>query len=125
MFADAEREAAIVNRDAVDPQRFCHTGWDLRPWWQVEFDGVYDIEHVRIHNRVGFEQRLKRFSLLASFDGELWRELFRKSDDSEFRVFDARIGVPKPARWLRLRADGVGYLHVSGCQVLGKPANPK
>jgi FkbM family methyltransferase len=124
-FPNAELEAAIVNCRMVDPQRFCHTGWEPRPWWQVEFDGCFDLDHVRIHNRVGLEQRLKRFSLLGSLEGEIWRELFRKSDDDEFRVFDARIAEPIPVRWLRLRSDGVGYLHVSGCEAFGKPANPK
>ncbi|THD45382.1 MAG: FkbM family methyltransferase [Bradyrhizobium sp.] len=124
-FPEPEREAAIVNGATADPDRFCHTGWEPWPWWQVEFDGAYDLHHVRVRNRRGVEQRLKRFSLLGSLDGEIWRELHRKSDGAEFHVYDAAIVDARPARWLRLRLDGVEFLHISQCEVFGERSDAK
>ena len=105
-----------------------HTDAGRDPWWQVDLEGIYAVERVRLFNRDAFAERLLRFSVLGSLDGVTWDILASKSDDRVFGPDGAPYTLDLPRhpslRYLRVRLDGLSCLHFKECQVFGTPADP-
>jgi FkbM family methyltransferase len=104
----------------------CHTGREHNPWWQTDLGAVALVHRVVIFNRRDLADRLKNFSILASLDGTSWRVVFTKADEQIFGEYDGRPYVVElnevcRARFIRLRLDGEGCLHVAEVQVFGEP----
>jgi hypothetical protein len=116
-------------RGANNGQIYCpygfHTDWESNPWWQVDLQDQFLIRRVVLYNRQVCEDRLKYFSVLKSLDGLNWQVMLKKQDDSIFfnhLPYVAEVSGNHLARYVRIRLDGVGFLHFSECQVFGEPA---
>ena len=84
------------------------------------------LDRVRLLNRPLHEHRARRFSILASSDGEAWTEVLRKDDDGDFggrdgAPFDAPLPPGAPARFVKVRQHGVGCLHLDQVELFGAP----
>ncbi len=106
-----------------------HTGEEKDPWWQVDLQGLFLVQEVRIHNRQHCAQRLSFFSLLTSVDGIDWHVAFRKLDESVFGETDpapyvVRLDGGQAARFVRVRLDGNRPLHFVECEILGTELAP-
>lgn len=124
-----EEDARGANNGHISGQVGFHTDWEQEPWWQVDLEGEYLIRKVVIFNRQQEAHRLKHFSLLRSLDGRQWKRFFRKIDSTVFGEADvhpyiAEITGDRPARFVRVRLDGHGYLHFNECQVFGDALDP-
>jgi hypothetical protein len=116
-------------RGANNGQIYCpygfHADWESNPWWQVDLQDQFLVRRVVLYNRQECEDRLKYLSILKSLDGQIWQVILRKQDDSIFfnhRPYVAEMSQDHLARYIRIRLDGVGFLHFSECQVFGEPA---
>jgi hypothetical protein len=102
----------------------CHTGEDQEPWWQVDLGGIEAICEVRVFNRIGngsFRSRHLTFSV--SPDGSVWREVFRKTDDTIFGGIDGFplrwITAPVEARFFRITLLARTFLHFDQVEIYG------
>ncbi len=106
-----------------------HTDGERDPWWQVDLEATCAVERVCVFNRDHFPERLRRFSVLGSFDGTVWDILASKSDDQVFGADGKPFVLDLPGRpvlrFLRVRLDGLDCLHFKECQVFGVPADPE
>ena len=116
-------------KGANNGQIYCpygfHTDCESNPWWQVDLQDQFLIHKVVLYNRQECEDRLKYFSILKSLDGLNWQIIFRKQDSLVFfnhLPYVAEISGDHVARYVRIRLDGVDFLHFSECQVFGEPA---
>ncbi len=106
-----------------------HTSSEKAPWWQVDLGKPVTLGRAVIYNRCdeGCAGRLKHFRLLVSDDGKAWKEAYRHDGS-----LVGGVGLGKPlsvdlagrrGRFLRLRLDGGGFLHLDEVEVYaaGKP----
>lgn len=115
------------NGEITRPYGF-HTDCEGNPWWQVDLQDQFLIRRVLLYNREGCEERLKYFSILKSLDGKRWQVIFSKQDNSVFGHDDAlpyvaEISGDHLARYVKIRLNGVDFLHFSECQVFGELAS--
>jgi FkbM family methyltransferase len=110
--------AVAVSGDLTSP-RFFHTAEEFFPWWQVDLRGECVIHRVEIENRPYFPERLQRFTLLGSLDGQSWRTLQAVRTAAAPRYIVA-FETPRLARFLRVRLDGHGVLHFRQFQAFGE-----
>lgn len=106
-----------------------HTRSEDHPWWQVDLGQAYDLGLVVIFNRRDCcQERMRKFSILASMDGANWSTLYEYdgarvwgSDGSPYRapVFTTRNGrgIPPKARYVRIVLDGRDCLHLDQVEV--------
>ena len=114
---------------ALDVDYGFHTNEEKDPWWQVDLQGCFLLEEVRLYNRRHCAHRLSFFSVLTSVDGIDWNVAYRKLDD---RVFGETEQAPyvfgldgdDPARFVRIRLDGNQPLHFVECEILGTEPAP-
>jgi FkbM family methyltransferase len=123
-----EADARQANNGDKSGKMWCHTGEEANPWWQVDLQESYLIQGAVLFNRPDQAGRLKRFRLLTSLDGETWRCVYQKKDDSIFgkSVTDSFAINFKPtlARFVRISLDGHGFLHFSELEVFGEKPDP-
>ena len=117
-----EVDARIANNGDVISQTWFHTAVENDPWWQVDLGELFFIEKIIIYNRNDQRDRLKRFTVLGSSDGDSWKTMTEKADDNTFSVFAADVFEPDPARFVRVRLDGRNCLHFRECQIFGRRA---
>lgn len=109
--------------DRADREYSNHTAEELFPWWQVDLGEAYRIDTVRLFNRRTFAERLSRFSILASVDQSDWMTIHRHDGKSVLGAGDdgasIAIDCPNLARYVRVRMDGFGPLHLRAVQIFG------
>ena len=120
-----EEDARGANCDVIpDDYGFC-TANEASPWWQTDLQDVFAISEIQITNRRTSPERLRRFSLLGSLDGETWELLYQKCDDSVFGQNGDESLILRfsrhqhAARYVRLRLEGTGFLHFRSVRVFG------
>lgn len=118
-------DAKTANNGDVTSPNFFHTEFETSPWWQVDLEGLYIIEKIVVYNRLDYVERLQQFSIIGSADGNLWTEIYSKSDDEVFNLFARNISGQKPVRFVRIRLDRPGVLHFREFQVFGRPAEAR
>jgi FkbM family methyltransferase len=121
-------DAAGANNGVRDGKMGFHTGYEDRPWWQVDLGQPHLLREVRIYNRASNYDRLNNFTILGSFDGLDWFELHKKADSKLFGhhlpdYYAARFAAAVSARFVRIRLDGRSFLHFSECEVFGSPVD--
>jgi FkbM family methyltransferase len=121
-----EADAAFVVEgiiDRADREYANHTAEELFPWWQVDLGDAYRIDAVRLFNRQTCAERLARFSILASADQSNWMTIYKHDGQSVLGADDdgATIAIDRPnlARYVRVRMDGFGFLHLRAVQIFG------
>ncbi|MFL5251647.1 MAG: FkbM family methyltransferase [Rhodopila sp.] len=123
-----EADASIANNGDTASASFFHTDHEVAPWWQVDLGDYFIIEQLRLFNRRDFAERLLRFTVLVSLSGEpdTWLPIYHKNDDTQFGrgngipfLVDLEGGYL--ARYVRIRKDDPGVLHLRECEVLGYP----
>ncbi len=117
-------DAAIATSGDVESSRYFHTGEDLFPWWQVDLGRDCVIHRVEILNRGDAPNRLNRFTLLGSLDGETWLSL-QVVRTSAAERYELRFEPPRLARFLRVRLDALEMLHFRQCLVFGEPGESR
>jgi FkbM family methyltransferase len=109
--------------DRADREYANHTGDELFPWWQVDLGGTYRIDTVRLFNRRSYAERFARFTILASVDKTSWTTIHKHEGKTILGADDdgATITIEQPnlARFIRVRMDGFGPLHLRAVQVFG------
>ena len=126
--ADIESDAAFANDGILDrPDREYgnHTAKQRNPWWQVDLGTAFVLNAVRIYNRRTHAERLRRFSILTSLDGEHWDTAYRKGDPSVFGTngegaLTVDLAIEPLARWVRIRLDDDEPLSLRECEVFGR-----
>lgn len=117
-------DARGANNGVRDGAFGFHTGYEDRPWWQVDLGQVRPIHEIRLYNRKANYDRLSRFTILASTDGDAWSEIHTKSDAATFGksvadYYPVLLEAPVSARFVRVRRDEPGLLDFCECEVLG------
>jgi FkbM family methyltransferase len=121
----AEDACVATDGDTASPRFFC-TDHEASPWWQVDLGAACMVEGLRIFNRVPHHNRLMRFSVLVSMTGADWMPVWREFDAAFVDALDTPLAVtlasPSLARFVRIRKDDPGYLHLRECEVFGRSA---
>lgn len=120
-----EEDAKGGNDGAISGSYGFHTEREQNPWWQVDLEQVFTVQEVRLFNRHdNTAGRLRRFSLLKSFDGENWEVMFQKQDDTIFDLdpYVVKLEPGELTRFIRVRLDGSDYLHFDECCIYGSAA---
>jgi FkbM family methyltransferase len=120
----AAEDARGANSGVIPDDYGFHTDTEPQPWWQVDLQQVVAVRRVAILNRRTYTDRLSRFSLLKSLDGQEWSVFFSKTDPVPFggagdERYVAEIVGDHGARFVRVRLDGTNPLHFRQCQVFG------
>lgn len=125
-------DAAFVVEGIIDrPDREYanHTAEELFPWWQVDLGEAFRIDTVRLFNRRSWAERLARFSVLVSVDQSNWTTIYRHDGESILGAGDdgATIAIDRPnlSRYVRVRMDGFGHLHLRAVQIFGHRPDQK
>jgi len=124
---DLARAAAAGNDGRITGAAAFHTEFEAEPWWQVDLEGPHAITHVRLFNRMGFQERCTRVSILVSMTGVEFTLAAAKLDAALFGGVDGHPYVfefdpPVPARFVRVALIGEGILHLDEIEVYGEPA---
>ena len=85
------------------------------------------MRRIRIFNRSDIPEATHHFTVLTSLTGKTddWLKLYRKDTDTTFGRGNDDPFVVTPdiqciARFVRIRLDRVGFLHLRECEVLGR-----
>ncbi|XP_033747944.1 uncharacterized protein LOC117332963 [Pecten maximus] len=105
---------------------------DNNPWWQVDLEGVYSIDHVSVQNRLKFADRLKDFIVEISETNAIGQNGHLKNSKLCYNYTEAHV----PSAELRTLACPTGtvgrYLRITKsssiltlCEVIveGKPVS--
>jgi F5/8 type C domain len=91
-----EEDARGGNNGTISGSYGFHTEKEQDPWWQVDLEEVFEVQEIRVYNRLdNTAGRLRHFSLLRSLNGADWEIFLQKTDDS---IFDT-----EPFVWLCYR----------------------
>ncbi len=114
-----EDAAGAVDGDTRGGFRF-HTGQDENPFWQVDLGDRHPLGSVAVYNP-HMPERLARFQLLLSEDGQVWREAYRHDDSPPV---GAGPGKPflvtleeQSARFVRIQVPGRNWMHLNQVEV--------
>ncbi len=91
-----------------------HTNVEAQPWWQVDLEGLHDVDRVVLHNRTDCcSDRLQNFRVRISENGTTW------FDFPFTGVASAQTTIPinHPARYVRVQLDGTNALSLAEVQV--------
>ncbi len=95
-----------------------HTGQDNPPWWQVDLGREQPIALVRIYSP-HFSERLTKFRLLVSGDGNSWKPVYTHGTTSnETKRFDVELKDVE-ARYVRIAASTHTWMHLDEVMVFG------
>jgi hypothetical protein len=102
-----------------------HTVKESDPWWMVDLGSPRPINEVVIYNRLDEQcpERARNIIVTVSTDGEKWTELHRNGG----KLFGGIDGNPlritchagMMARFVRIRIDGIEFLHLDEVEVYG------
>lgn len=108
-----------------------HTGLKDNPWWQVDLGQPCRIHLIEILNRArpAASGRFSAFTILVSGDGAAWQPCHVAQAGTRVSADPARphvVTLPQPAqaRFLRIRQDGAGPMHLRRIRVFGRPDQP-
>lgn len=109
----------------VMPNSFSiHTEIEDNPWWKVDLDAVFPIDHIIVYNRRdGFASRARTLKVEVSPDGMHWITThagityFGSSEASSLRI---PLGGQILARFVRLSLTERQYLHLAQVQVFAQ-----
>jgi len=112
-------------REAVSgkmPESFSiHTEIEDNPWWKLDLDGIYPIDHIIVYNRRdSFASRARTLKVEVSRDGAEWITIhagityFGCSEASSLRL---PLGGRVLARFVRLSLTERQYLHLAQVEV--------
>lgn len=126
-----EVRAARALAGRVSGRPSFQTDHEPEPWWQVDLEDAYSLAEVRLYNRTDDLEAaasIARFRILASLDGENWREVFAKLDGEPFGGADGAPFRWRPspsvvARHVRVRLVGAGSLSLDHVEVYGLAAD--
>jgi hypothetical protein len=95
------------------------TGRELKPWWEVDLEGDYDLTRVKITNRGSYQSRLKNFDVF-------YYDAARNEIASYYYPYAVGANVTLPlagenVRHVRVQLRGTEYLHMAEVEVLGLP----
>jgi hypothetical protein len=102
-----------------------HTEFENEPWWDVDLGASQPIGCIRLYNRTDLAmERAARFRLLASDDGEVWIEFFRRDDAEPFggltgEPFTWSCDQGIQARFVRIQLLGRNNLHLDQVAIFG------
>jgi hypothetical protein len=124
--ADPAQDARRGNNGVITGDLGFHTAAEDQPWWVVDLLKVHRIVEIRLHNRLANAYRTRWLSLWTSITMEEWQLLARRTDDSDFGGADGNPYIVMPetpveARFLRIKLDHWGILHLDEVQVFGEP----
>ncbi len=98
------------------PQYFFHTQEEKDPTIEFDLGRVQQVSAVQVDNRLdGFTDRAIPLFVEISQDHKRWKTVARKGED--FTIWRATF-APASARWVRLRAHKVTFLHLSRVRIL-------
>lgn len=106
-----------------------HTNNELNPWWQVDLQDVYDIEHIEVWNRTNSccRERLANFYVIVSdqpfssfnLSTTLNQQGVSNYYNSAFPNPSSSIAVNRTGRYVRLQLSGQGEINMAELQVFG------
>ncbi|GBQ63322.1 hypothetical protein AA103196_0558 [Ameyamaea chiangmaiensis NBRC 103196] len=112
------------SRGLVQGQDYAfHTRHEYFPWCDVDLLSPRPVSRITLENTHFDPQNLQQFSLLGSDDGIHWTPLYAHTDwtipdhHHDFRI-EVVLPAPRMARFLRVRVDALGCLHLRGLTVL-------
>lgn len=122
-------DARGANNGLITGGHGFHTDHEDGPWWQVDLGMLCAIDQVWLFNRQQEAGRLRCFSILGSVDGTDWTILHQKTSSQVFgenlEPYIARIGDALDVRFVRIRLDGLEWLHFDECMVFATAPRPK
>ena len=122
----SEGEAAAAVSGVMPSDFAFHTAYEQHPWWMVDLGGIFPIETIIVHNRVGLlQERAARLRVeIGPIPGE-WALVH-----AGFALFGARgrgrplelhLGGHLEGRYVRLSLDSKESLHLAQVEVLVSP----
>jgi hypothetical protein len=119
---ELRRDAEGGNDGDTDAEFGFHTGFQDGPWWAVDLAAEHAVRCVRLFNRKLLEHRLRTFLVEASLDFVSWRVAYRH-DPADRKILYARpieiaLEPPVSARYIRVRLERKGVLHLAEVEVL-------
>lgn len=92
------------------------TNADPQAWWQVDLQGVHQVDRVELWNRTdGWGFRLQDFDMRVSADGLVWTDFFHPGPAGDA----LSVAVNLPARYVRVQLRGADYLQLAEVEVYG------
>lgn len=127
-----ERDAGRVVSGEFSGSYNCHTAIEDQPWWRVDLEHVFRIDGVRIYNRIGSKEIMRRTSRLeiqTSMDDQSWETVFRKDNEKLFggTRHTSLVWTPEHvvlARFVRIQLLGNQCLHLEQVEILGEEPPP-
>lgn len=102
--------ASPAQECSESPHFFFHTEEEKDPWIEFDLGGVREVSTVQIDNRVDCcSDRAIPLFVETSEDHKKWKTVTRQ--EAEFKTWRATFS-PVKARWVRLRAHKVTFLHL-------------
>jgi hypothetical protein len=111
----ADLAAAEGNDGNVVRAGIFHTEDEVNPWWEVDLQDVVHVSGVYIFDRIGYGERSKNLLIELSNDKQFYRVAFARQDVTGHLGQNYFVKMDDSARYVRVRLDGKGYLHL--CQV--------
>jgi len=109
-----------------------HTLSDAEAWWEVDLEGIFDIETINVWNRTdGSQSRLSNYYVLVSdapfVSQDLSTTLSQPGVTAYFESTQAGsptgIAVGRSGRYVRVQLSGTNFLHIAEVEVLGCPVS--
>jgi len=92
-----------------------HTEEEVNPWWEVDLQEIVHINGVYIFERLGYAVRSRNLHIELSNDKQFYRTAFAREDVTGDLGQNYFVKMDDSARYVRVRLNGKGYLHL--CQV--------
>lgn len=129
--ASVEEDAAGAVSGRLTGAFQCRTDHEAAPSWQVDLGVRARLREIRVFaglDEAAMANRLRRFWIETSSDGQHWMRICRKSDDTPVGGIDGGAFrfvpvIPVPARFVRLRLAEPGALLLDQVEVYGEPAS--
>ncbi|MGD1865592.1 MAG: discoidin domain-containing protein [Phormidesmis sp.] len=99
-----------------------HTDCEINPWWQVDLEQIYELEEVRIYNRLdSCRERASSLKIFISDNGLRWAQVHENNPSKDFGGIDGSPLVVKlnsrKARYVRAQLNAVEVLHLDQVEV--------
>lgn len=123
MIDDAKR---AVDKNVSAEYYTFHTDIEDNPWWMVDLEEVYDIDYIRVKNRINstfhFIKKALTMQVALSVDGVNWTLVSKelcKWDDTKL-IFEAEILQRQKARYVKLFLKERNYFHLTKVEVFSR-----
>lgn len=113
---DMVSDAELANNEIYKEDNYNHTGVENDPWWQVFFEKTIRVRNVIIVPRPFLFERMNKFKVSVSQDGETWNDVYMKDDESPIlkvgmRFFPISFDDEIYAKYLRVTCLGHTAIH--------------